>query len=208
MKITIYLIISIITLNYSFGQEHQYLNTSEVIKRNNVYKMLEYNPEDSLKYFETYPSGYYSKYDKLGRITESNHYSSYEKDSVWYPNMFINYYLYDSLNNRIGFAQIHEEMESPFRFFEIKSFDNGKDSVMTARLLDSWQMNSEFVFSTESIKKKEQFFGDTISISKRHKRLISVKDSLIFMDIYLNHKGKTDSTILHKMFWAKRKIFL
>jgi hypothetical protein len=193
----LYLTFSLLSLNYSFGQEHQYLNQSGIIKRNNVYKMLEYNPEDSLKYFESYPIGTYSKYDKLGRMTMSNHYSPYYSDSVWHPNMCTNYYLYDSLSNKVGFAQIHEEMESPFRFFEINSFEVGEDSIKTARLSESWQMNSEFIFSTESKMKNEPFFGDTISLSKRHKQLYSLRDSSIFKDIYLNNKGKADSTIFH-----------
>ncbi|MCC7452611.1 MAG: hypothetical protein IT222_00480 [Crocinitomix sp.] len=188
--------IAFIFISYrNFGQEHSTLFQSETILKNNVFKVLEYNPTDSIRFFEDYPSGYYSKFDKLGRIIESNHYSPFEINGIWQANMFKNYYLYDSLNNQIGIVQINDQMEQPIRLLEVKSFDKLTDSIKIARLSESFQTNSNFVF--ENIQKIEQipFWGDTLKISKTHELVKSIKDSTISMHIFYNENGLKDSTI-------------
>lgn len=186
-------IILIIICNWSLSQEHSSLFQSKTIKQNRVYKVLEYNPKDSINYFQKYPSGYYSKYDRRGRMTEENHYSPYENDGVWYPNMFTNYYLYDSLDNQISFAQIHHEMETPLAMLYVSSY-NESDTIKVARIKDLFQENSEILF--EEIKKqKSQFWGDTIKISKNHFFMENLNDSTTTMDFYFNNKGVLDSTI-------------
>mgnify|MGYP001310940773 CR=1 FL=1 len=187
-------IILIFICSWSLSQEHRSLFQSKTIKQNKVYKILEYNPEDSIRFFEKYPDGYYSKYDKLGRMTESNHYSSYESAGVWHPNMFTNYYLYDSLDNQIAFVQIHDEMETPFRFLEVSSYSES-DTIKIARLKESYQLNSAFLFEEKIKTEKSKFWEDTLKISKRHYFLKSITDSSITMDIYFDKKGKIDSTI-------------
>lgn len=191
-RIIIFILVFI--CNWSLGQEHRSLFQSKTIKHNKVYKIVEYNPEDSILFFEKYPDGYYSKYDKRGRMTESNGYSSYESAGVWHPNMFKNYYLYDSLDNQIAFVQIHDEMESPFRFLEVSSFSES-DTIKIARLKESYQMNSEFIFEEKIKTNKSKPWGDTLKISKRHYFLKSITDSSITMDIYFDKKGMKDSTI-------------
>lgn len=190
----IIILISIFICNWSLSQEHRSLFQSKTIKQNKVYKILEYNPEDSIRFFEKYPDGYYSKYDKIGRMTESNHYSPYESTGGWHPNMFTNYYLYDSLDNQIAFVQIHHEMESPFRFLEISSFSES-DTIKIARLKESYQLNSEFLFQEKIKTDKSQFWGDTLKISKRHFFLKGINDSTITMDIYFDKNGLKDSTV-------------
>lgn len=184
----------IFTSKLCFSQEHRTLFQSEAIKQNKVFKVLEYNPEDSLSFFEQYPEGYYSKFDKLGRITESNNYSPYESEGVWKPSMFKNYYLYDSLDNQIAFIQIHDEMECPFRFLEVSSF-NESDTINLAWLKVSYQINSEFIFETKQKPKKLNFWGDTLKITKRHFCLTALNDSSMTMDIYYDKNGLKDSTI-------------
>lgn len=186
--------ILIFICSWTLSQEHRSLFQSKTIMLNKVYKILEYNPEDSIRFFEKYPDGYYSKYDKLGRMTESNHYSSYESAGVWHPNMFTNYYLYDSLDNQIAFVQIHHEMETPFRYLEVSSYSES-DTIKIARLKESYQLNSAFLFEEKIKTDKSKFWEDTLKISKRHYFLKSITDSSITMDIYLDKKGKIDSTI-------------
>lgn len=188
------IIILIFTVNWCFSQEHITLFQSKSISQNKVFKVLEYDPEDSIRYFEQYPEGIYSKYDKLGRITESNHYSSYESGGIRHSNMFKNYYMYDSLDNQIAFVQIHDEMENPFRFMQVRAF-NETDTIQIARLNESHQLNSEFLFETKQKVAKTFFWGDTIKISKRHHTLKSPNDSTISMDIYYNNNGTKDSII-------------
>lgn len=180
--------------SWSLSQEHSSLFQSKTISQNKVFKVLEYDPEDSIRFFDKFPDGYYSKYDKMGRMTESNHYSSYEDAGVWHPNMFTNYYMYDSLDNQIAFVQIHHEMENPFRFLQVSSY-NGSDTVRIARLKESWQLNSAFLFEEKIKIEKSKFWEDTLKISKRHYFLKSIADSTITMDIYFDKKGKIDSTI-------------
>ena len=191
-RIIIFILVFI--CNWSLGQEHRSLFQSKTIKHNKVYKIVEYNPEDSILFFEKYPDGYYSKYDKRGRMTESNSYSSYESAGVWHPNMFTNYYLYDSLDNQIAFVQIHDEMESAFRFLEVSSFSDS-DTIKIARLKESDQLNSEFLFEEKIKTNKSQFWGDTLKITKRHFILKGLNDSTVTMDIYFDKNGLKDSTV-------------
>ena len=190
----ILIIILIFTSNCSLSQEHRSLFQPKIIKQNKVIKILEYFPEDSIRFFEKYPDGYFSKYDKLGRMIESNHYSSYENAGVWHPNMFTNYYLYDSLDNQIAFIQIHHEMENPFEYLEIKKYGEC-DTIKIASLKESQQLNSEFIFEEKIKTDKSQFWEDTLKKSKRHYFLKSITDSTITMDLYFDKKGKLDSTI-------------
>lgn len=190
----IIIIILVFICNWSLSQEHRSLFKSQTIEQNKVYKILEYNPEDSIHFFEKYPDGYYSKYDRLGRMTESNGYSSYQSDGVWHPNMFTNYYLYDSLDNQISFVQIHHEMETPFRYLEVSLFSE-PDTIKIVRLKESYQINSEFIFEERIKTDKSKFWADTLKISKRHFLLKSLTDSTITMDIYFDKKGFRDSTI-------------
>ncbi len=191
-RIIIFLLVFI--CNSSLSQEHRSLFQSSTLKANKVFKILEYNSNDSIHFFEKFPEGYYSKYDKLGRMTESNAYSPYLSDGVWHPNMFTNYYLYDSLDHQISFIQIHHEMEAPFRYLEISSY-NHSDTVNIARLKESNQQNSEFIFEEKLNTAKPQFWSDTLKISKRHYFVKSLNDSTITLDIYFDKKGKKDSTL-------------
>ena len=120
MKIFLPIVFFIINL-IGYSQEHSSLFESKRIIENSVYKVVEYDPTDSMTYFSIYPNGYYSIYDEYGRMVESNHYAPYLLDSTWMPGEFKNYYLYDSEDNRIGFIQLHENMASPFRFINLKS---------------------------------------------------------------------------------------
>lgn len=194
MKTTLIAILFMFICNCTLSQEHRSLFQLKTIKQNKVYKILEYNPEDSIHFFEKYPDAFYSKYDKLGRMTESNGYSSYENAGVWHPNMFTNYFLYDSLDNQIAFVQIYDEMENPFRFLEISSFSES-DTIKIAKLKESHQLNSEFLFEEKIKTEKSKFWGDTLKISKRRYFLKSIIDSTITMDIYFDKKGIIDSTI-------------
>lgn len=191
----IIIVIFIFSCYWSFGQEHSSLFQSETIKKNKVYKILEYSPLDSVRFFEQYPEGNYSKFDQLGRMTQSNYYSPFEIEGVWHPNMYKNYYLYDSLDHQIGFVQIHDEMESPFRFLEVRSYNLTTDTIKIAQLAESYQRNSQFIFKTEQQISKPPYFGDTLQISKMHNHLKSLTDSSVTMDIYLNKSGFKDSTI-------------
>lgn len=180
---------------YSFGQEHSSLFQPEVMKKNRVLKVLEYHPEDSLAFFKKYPEGYYSKYNKEGRMIESNHYSSYEHEGIWYPNMFINYYVYDSLGEQIAFISKFEDGDQPFRYINVTLPRKTGDSVDIVSLKDQYKPG--FRMLTESTNEKEPFFRDTIDLGKRHKRLISVEDSTIYMDLYFNKQGLKDSMIFY-----------
>lgn len=192
-KIIIALII--INSNWSFSQDHGSLFEAKTIKQNSVNKIVHYNPEDSIDFFEKYPEGFYSKYDKFGRLIESNGYSSFESAGVWYANMFTNYYLYDSLDNRTAFVQIDHGSEIPFRFLTLSSFSNS-DTIKTARLKDSYQVNSTIVFEEKPKEVNTQFWHDTIKISKKHLYLRAISDSTITIDIYLNERDLKDSTVL------------
>lgn len=190
-----FLFFSILSL-LSFGQEHSSLFQPEVMKKNRVLKVLEYHPEDSLEFFKKYPKGFYSKYDKEGRIIESNHYSYiHQKEGDWLTELFINYYIYDSSGKQIAFISKFEEGDQPFRYIDLTLPGKTHDSVDIVSLKD--QYTPSFRFTSESTHKKESFFGDTIELGKRHKRLISVEDSLKYLDLYFNKKGVVDSTIFH-----------
>ncbi|MGV3612211.1 MAG: hypothetical protein ACO1N0_14725 [Fluviicola sp.] len=180
----------------SFGQEHSSLFQPEVMKKNRVLKVLEYHPEDSLTFFKKYPKGFYSKYDKEGRTIESNHYSHiYQKEGDWLTESFINYYIYDSSGKQIAFISKFEEGDQPFRYINLTLPGKTLDSVDIVSLKD--QYNPTFRFTSESTHKKESFFRDTIEIGKRHKRLISIEDSSMYMDLYFNKKGAIDSSIFY-----------
>ncbi len=183
---------------FCFSQEHSHLFQPEVMKKNKVVKVLEYHPEDSLTFFKKYPEGFYSKYDKEGRIIESNNYSSYEtKEGMWIPNMFRNYYIYDTLGKRIAFISKYEDSayDQPFRYIDITSPRINGDSMDMVTLTREYK--PEFRFTTEPVNQKKAFFGDTIVIGKRHKRLIAIQDSSIYTDFYFNKQKLIDSVVFH-----------
>jgi len=180
----------------SFSQEHSSLFQPETMKKNRVLKVLEYHPEDSVEFFKKFPEGYYSKYDRSGRMVESNSYSSYEsKEGIWVPNIFRNYYIYDSLGKNIAFISKYDDGDQPFRSINITSAHKSGDSMDLATLTREYK--PDFRFTTEPIKEKTAFFGDTIEIGKRHKRLIAIEDSAMYMDLYFNKQGWKDSMVFY-----------
>ena len=184
-----------IFLQFGFSQEHSYLFQTETIKKNRIRKVLEYHPDDSLHFFEQFPEGYYSKYDRSGRMIESCHYSPYEHNGIYFSNLFVNYYIYDSLGKQIGFISKYdnENSEQPFRSITLTSSNKIGDSVTMVSLTREYKPS--FDFTRELVKEKEPYFGDTIAIGKRHKRFISNEDSLISKDLYFNKQGLKDSMI-------------
>ena len=86
-------------------------------------------------------------------------------------------------------AKIH------FAFLEVSSFCDS-DTVKTARLKASYQVNSTILFEEKTQEVKTLFWRDTIKISKNHFYQQAISDSTITMDIYLNKQGLTDSMIL------------
>ncbi len=188
----------LLTLNFiGFCQEHSSLFERDIIKENKVYKILEYNPVDSLNYFKKYPNGIYSNYDIYGRIVESNHYSPFEIDNKWISGEFRNHYLYDSLDNKIGFIQIHDNMASPFKFIELKSIDKENNKVKTVSLESSWKLNSNFIFDEKNLKEEKQIRTDTIVLNDFHKQIYFEGDSINYLDLYINENKLVDSTIYH-----------
>ncbi|MGV6861355.1 MAG: hypothetical protein ACWA41_06260 [Putridiphycobacter sp.] len=194
---TVYIIVFFISNIIGYSQEHSSLFEKKCILENKVYKVVEYDPTDSLMYFNKYPNGYYSIYDKYGRMVESNHYSPYEIDSLWIPGEFKNYYLYDSLDNKIGFIQIHENMDAPFRFIELKSFDKENNKVKIASLETSWKVNSNFHFKEIELKEEKQYITDTVVLNPFHKQVYFNRDTINYLDLFINKDKLIDSTIYH-----------
>jgi hypothetical protein len=196
MRVFVTLILISIELTV-FSQEHSILFEQNIILKNKIYKVLEYDPIDSLEYFNKYPNGFYSIYDKFGRVTRSNHYSPFETDNIWISGEFKNYYLYDSLDNKVGFIQIHEDFDSPFRFIDLKSFDYENNKVKRASLESSWEVTSNIVFVENEIKKEKQTHIDTVVLNNFHKQIFYNGDSVNYLDLYLNNDQLIDSTVYH-----------
>lgn len=194
MKLISTILLSILS-SISFSQEHSTLFQAETMKKNRVLKVLEYNPDDSIHFFQQFPEGYYSRYDKSGRMIESNHYASYEEHGVWHPEMFTNYYMHDSSGRQIGFISIYEDSDQPFRYIDITSPRKTSDSVDVVHLTDQYKPGFRFI--TEPANGKKAFYGDTLVLGKRHKRLVSIEDSSIYMDFYYTKLGLMDSTVFH-----------
>lgn len=189
----------IFNLNFTcFCQEHKSLFERDCILANNVYKVVEYDPIDSIGFFERCPNGYYSYFDIYGRIVEANHYSGFVSEGVWIPGEFVNYYLYDSLDNQIGFIQIHQDMLSPFRFIELKSFDLEENLVKTVSLESMWEVNSNFIFDEKEIK-QEKSDHDTVVFNPYHKRIYYNGDTTTYQELYLNKNGQIDSTVFYNI---------
>lgn len=78
------LIISLIILrNNIYGQTKEIsVIDREIIKKNKVYKCLEYDSQDSLTFFKNYKNGLYTIFDTQGRRIEENTYSSGIVDEI------------------------------------------------------------------------------------------------------------------------------
>lgn len=197
MKLLI-LLVFLTVVGISHCQEHKYLFDKEIIERNKVSKVLEYSLNDSVGFFNDYPNGFYSKFDKYGRLIESNHYSGPADSNL--PSLeFRNYYLYDSLNNQVGFIQLHDGWENPFRFIELKSFNPDDSLVQKASLSSGFVVNSSIEFVEESLNDKDYSENDTLDISKYHKRIYFKEDSSFYMDFHYNEANQIDSTVVMTM---------
>ncbi len=183
---------------FGYGQEHQFVNSKEVLMKNKVTKIFQYDASDSLKFIQKYPNGYYSIVDDLGRVVEANNYTYFiTKEGETITREYKNYSFYDSLNNQIGFIQMFINLEDPFRIITLKSFDYNSNKIKTVNLEENNEYESKFVFREEEIQRKKTFFGDTISINKFSKRTYSVSDSSIYLDLFYNKKDQIDSSIFH-----------
>lgn len=184
----------LICVNCAQAQEHSFLFQAKSIKENNVFKVLEYDPEDSVGFFEKYPEGYYSKYDRNGRMNESNYYS-YEYNDGWHVTYMIkNFYLYDSVDNQVAVVQIADELESPIQYMSVASFGTS-DTIQFAYLKRGNKLIPEVIFDIKLKERKSSYWRDTVKVSKRHYFLQSLKDSTITMDIYYNKDRLKDSVI-------------
>ncbi len=105
--------------------------------------------------------------------------------------------MYDSLDNKIGFIQIHDNMASPFKFIELKSFDKENNKVKTVFLESSWKVNSNFIFNEKDLQEEKQIRTDTIVITEFHKQIYFKGDSINYQDLYINKNKLVDSTIYH-----------
>jgi hypothetical protein len=168
-----------------------------LIAKNKVWKILEYDPTDSVEYFKKYPSGYYSKYDKYGRIIFENAYAPYGSGKEWTPNEFLNYYLYDSLDNQVGFIQINNNYYYPISSISLQSYDTAANKVRTVSLKEGNQINSKLEFKEKDIPEKKIFFYDTVQINKILKRIYLTSDSSSRFDLFYNKNKLIDSTIYY-----------
>ncbi|UKN02748.1 hypothetical protein K6119_04365 [Paracrocinitomix mangrovi] len=194
----LFILILLLSFNTLFSQEHSYLFEKSVIKENRVYKIVEYDPEDSVKFFEQYLNGYYSLYDTFGRMVESNFYVPNYLDTAWIPFETKNYFMYDSLDNKIGFIQMDQFPSPSFRKIELKSYGYNSDSVKKVALESPWETHSNFIFTEYSLNEEQKHMAtDTFKINDYHKSVSYFNDSTRFADIFYNQYGLIDSIIRH-----------
>lgn len=83
MKLLNLILILIFLYSASYGQIKEIsVFDREIIKKNKVYKCLEYDLPDSLTFFKNYKNGLYTIFDTQGRRIEENTYSSGIVDEI------------------------------------------------------------------------------------------------------------------------------
>lgn len=195
MRIVIITILAIILTHKVSSQEHKHLQKSEVIARNKVYSIYQYDGLDSLGFIEKFPNAYYSKYNEEGSIIEDNNYLSFiDKNNNWIAEEYKNYYMYDTTGNQIAFIQMSLNSDEPFRIISVNSYNQNPGKHLNAYL----NGEDEFTFSENDITDK-RYFGDTLQIGKFRKRTYSINDSTIYNDIFYNKKEKIDSIVFYSI---------
>ena len=181
----------------TWAQEHQFLNKPETIAKNDVYKMIQYDALDSLSFMEEFSNGYYSIYDEVGLKIKSNEYRSHiNKGGTTIHEEYINYYIYNSLNEQIGLIQMFPNSGEPFNIISLKSISLEENSVQTATLESSIEGDS-IVFKEYDYSPIRKAFGDTVEISELHSRAYHILDSAMHLDIFYSENGSIDSTEHH-----------
>lgn len=85
-------------VNISFGQYFGLQIEDSIISKNNIYKCVEYNSEDSVMFFSEYTNGHYWIYNKNGQVVKRNAYTSGLKGM---PQEFTVHFIYDNEGRNI-----------------------------------------------------------------------------------------------------------
>ncbi len=156
----------------------------ETIKKNKVYKCLEFNYHDSVSFFKNYRNGLYTIFDTQGRVIEENTYSSgivdeikviYSYDKLGRKNMWFWYQAnsvpkisrariekYDSLGRNIGYCEYSpggnercETYVSQINVTDTITF-NGKTSKRLVYLTFSDPTRKDTVYKDTYLFQKDQ----------------------------------------------------
>jgi hypothetical protein len=111
----------------SFGQTKEIAVVNrEVIKKNKIYKCLEYDFQDSVSFFKKYKNGYYTIFDTQGRKVEENAYSSLNLEALSSEivSEFQVIYSYDKLGRRYMWHWYQESSNPKINRTRIEKYDS------------------------------------------------------------------------------------
>ena len=184
---------------FSFGQTKEIaVVNQEVIKKNKIYKCLEYDFQDSLSFFKNYKSAYYTIFDTQGRKIEENAYSSVyiHSDSLETINEFQVIYSYDKFGHQYMWHWYQENSSPKITRTRIEKYDSTGKNIgyceyrpNSNETCDSYETNSNVTDTiTTEFKSSKQRIIRTFSAQ-------SQKDT-IYLNYYFYKKEQLDSNIL------------
>lgn len=181
----------LISFNPAYGQGLNCMS-NEVLVKNKVKKIFEYDALDSLNFMKEHPNGSYNAYNEDGQRIEYNWYSMKEDEN---GNQLFEecktYQLYDySSGELIGSVSINPTSEESIYSIDLEERDEKTGIVKSVELGNGY--GGAYI----SFDEKMQENNDTIQVSKFHKRIYWNEDSSYIEDIYLNSFLLIDSTIL------------
>jgi hypothetical protein len=188
LKIIIFIVFPILSFSQYFGPSDV---KDSLIKNNLVFKYIEYDAEDSVKFFENHPNGYYGIYNRQGQIIEKNAFSG--GDIV---EEFFVHYIYDDQGRNIMWLWYQPNSINKITRIRIEEFD----SLGNNYGYKDFNGNEKY---SDAYKTRNYWKAD-------HPNPIETIDSITSKSkktyYYFSSQDKTDTLEIKTMYYTKNRL--
>lgn len=216
LKVIISIVFPILGFSQYFGPTDV---KDSLIKNNLVFKYIEYDAEDSVKFFENHPNGYYGIYNRQGQIIEKNAFSG----GVIVQEFFV-HFIYDDKGRNIMWLWYEPNSINKITRVRIEEFDSVgnnygyRDFTGTEKYSNAYKISNywktdhpnpiEIIDSVVSKSKKTYYYfssqkkPDTLEI----KTMYYTKDCLDSITTFFKRKNYPFKAIQKFTYFKSNKI--